>query len=429
VPERRYGDLRRAGNNGDADPVDAITVDLTGPLARAEAGVLMLVTRPPVASPAALPAGQSWLDRASPTDAVSPGVREPPAPLAPSGRHPARWPAVWRSALVAAASAAALAGAVGRLWPAVRAQQPTAYLLTALLAGVLAMLVRGRARWHEPDIHDRQIDYLVGLPLLGAALFVLAALPGRFGAGFWNSHADLLGAPFLLAGAVTLVFGTRTLWRLRTPLALLTVALVPYSPALAAAVSHALARPVLALATAAAGPLSWWNASAAGPNGVLVQVPGDGAQVLFTNAMTGCAGPLAGLVTIVLLTASASRWSAALRRAAGLLSLGLALLGLRLYLALMVGAGGPDAARAVLGPAGDGVALAVLLAAGGALAWRAERQPHPKASQPLPRKRPVERARVAMALVLATALTMGWLGQTEAVRTDLTRAAEGWVSQ
>ena len=302
--------------------------------------------------------------------------------------------------------------------------------MTALLAGVLAMLVRGRSRWHEPDIHDRQIDYLVGLPLLGAALFVLTALPSRFGAGFWNSHADLLGTPFLLAGAVTLVFGTRTLWRLRTPMTLLTVALVPYSPALAATVSHALARPVLALATAAAGPLSWWSTPAAGPDGVLVLLgPGDGAQVLFTNAMTGCAGPLAWLVTIVLLTTSASRWSAALRRAAGLLSLGLALLGLRLYLALMVGAGGPDAARAVLGPAGDGVALAVLLAAGGSLAWRAERQPHPQVSLPVPRKRPVERAKVAMAVVLATALTMGWLGQAEAVRADLTRAAQEWVSR
>ena len=107
---------------------------------------------------------------------------------------------------------------------------PLAYL--GLVPAISLVLVARRARsqaW-EPPIHDRQVDYIVGVPLLLVSLAVNLLLPVRLSAMFWLWRIDLLALPLFASGAVVLLFGVRTLWRLRVPMLFLFLAWpLPYT--------------------------------------------------------------------------------------------------------------------------------------------------------------------------------------------------------
>lgn len=106
---------------------------------------------------------------------------------------------------------------------------PLAYLgLVPFIALALA-LARGRATGAEPDIHDRHLDYIVGMPLLAAALGAMVLLPVRMSSQFWTWRLDLLSLPLFVAGTIAVTFGVRALWRVRAAVAFLALAWpVPY---------------------------------------------------------------------------------------------------------------------------------------------------------------------------------------------------------
>lgn len=110
---------------------------------------------------------------------------------------------------------------------------PLAYLgLVPLLSAGLS-IVLGRRADHGPAIHDRQLDYIVGLPLLGGAVAANVLLPLRLDTYFWLWRIDLLTLPFFVAGACFLLFGTRLTWRMRFPIAFLFATWpFPYTEAL-----------------------------------------------------------------------------------------------------------------------------------------------------------------------------------------------------
>jgi exosortase/archaeosortase family protein len=107
---------------------------------------------------------------------------------------------------------------------------PLAYIgLVPVIALGLAA-VRSRPRYQEPAIYDRQLDYIVGLPLLAVALAMNVLLPKRLSAMFWVWRIDLLSLPFFVAGVAAIIFGVRALWRQRLAVAYLFLAWpVPYS--------------------------------------------------------------------------------------------------------------------------------------------------------------------------------------------------------
>ncbi len=113
---------------------------------------------------------------------------------------------------------------------ALQLDTPLAYLgLVPAIALGLALL-RARPAVSEPAIHDREIDYIVGLPLLCVAVLILTVLPERLNTVFWVWRVDLLSLPFFVAGVVTLLFGVRCLWRLRVAIAFLLLAWpLPYT--------------------------------------------------------------------------------------------------------------------------------------------------------------------------------------------------------
>lgn len=98
---------------------------------------------------------------------------------------------------------------------------PLAYVgLVPLLAAGLAWINRAPCA-SEPPIHDRELDYGIGLVLIAVAVLGGVVLPGRIGAMFWVNRLDLLFLPIFVTGATTLLFGLRVAWRQKVPLAYL----------------------------------------------------------------------------------------------------------------------------------------------------------------------------------------------------------------
>ncbi len=107
---------------------------------------------------------------------------------------------------------------------------PLAYLgLVPLIALVLAA-ARHREADADPPIHDRELDYIIGVPLLAAALVMMVLLPTQLSTLFWVWRVDLLSMPLFVGGVVSVVFGCRSLWRLRFPIVFLLLAWpLPYT--------------------------------------------------------------------------------------------------------------------------------------------------------------------------------------------------------
>jgi exosortase/archaeosortase family protein len=107
---------------------------------------------------------------------------------------------------------------------------PLAYIGLVPLIALCMAAVRSRPATVEPAIHDRQVDYIVGVPLVVAALAINFLLPRQLSAMFWVWRIDLLSLPFFVAGVASIIFGVRAVWRQRLALAYLFLAWpLPYS--------------------------------------------------------------------------------------------------------------------------------------------------------------------------------------------------------
>lgn len=138
-----------------------------------------------------------------------------------------------RSLVVGAAAVAAYYYSLATLIRGLLFDSPLAYLGLVPIIAVGLAIARGLAPRSEPDIHDRHVDYIIGLPLIALALALELVLPIQKSTFFWLWRLDLLSFPFFVAGAICLVFGLRGLWRLRFPVAFLFLAWpLPYSTVL-----------------------------------------------------------------------------------------------------------------------------------------------------------------------------------------------------
>jgi exosortase/archaeosortase family protein len=106
---------------------------------------------------------------------------------------------------------------------------PLAYLGLVPFISLMLIIAGGLSHDREPDIHDRYLDYIIGSPLILAALVVIVILPVPLSTFFWLWRLDLLSLPLFAAGALAIVFGSRTLWRVKAPVVFLVFAWpIPY---------------------------------------------------------------------------------------------------------------------------------------------------------------------------------------------------------
>lgn len=103
-------------------------------------------------------------------------------------------------------------------------QTPLAYL--ALVPVIALGLAAARVRLEplETPIHDRQLDWIVGLGFLAAAAAILIVAPQPAASTFWLGRVDLLTLPLYVAGLIALLFGVRRVWALRFPILFLLLA-------------------------------------------------------------------------------------------------------------------------------------------------------------------------------------------------------------
>jgi exosortase/archaeosortase family protein len=115
-------------------------------------------------------------------------------------------------------------------------QTPLAYLALVPLIAVGLAVAHARIQPPTLPIHDRQLDWIVGLGLFAASAAVLILMPQATNSTFWLQRLDLLTLPLFVAGLIALLFGVRRLWTLKGPVAFLLLAWpVPYSLLLAGA--------------------------------------------------------------------------------------------------------------------------------------------------------------------------------------------------
>ena len=113
-------------------------------------------------------------------------------------------------------------------------QTPLAYLALVPPIAILLGAANFRLQPDLAEIHDRQLDWICGLLLMGVAAVFTVLLPSAYSADYWLHRFDMLGLPFFAAGVVALVYGVRRLWAMRWAIAFLLLAWPdPYVSALA----------------------------------------------------------------------------------------------------------------------------------------------------------------------------------------------------
>jgi exosortase/archaeosortase family protein len=176
-------------------------------------------------------------------------------------------------------------------------QTPLAYLGLVPLLALAVAFGRVRPQLDEPEIHDRQLDWIVSLPLFFIAFVIVAVLPRQLSVLYWERRVDLLSLPFFVVGAVTLVFGVRTAWRLRFPFLFLLLAWpLPWTSLLGTVLDHVTNTTLAALhwlatATALAVPVT-------NSDGSLFRI-GRGSSAFVVSVASPCSG-VNGLVGFLL---------------------------------------------------------------------------------------------------------------------------------
>ncbi len=304
---------------------------------------------------------------------------------------------------------------------------PLAYLgLVPLIALLLGVISGRRWRW-EPDVHDRYVDYIVGIPLLFAALFVIVVAPAVLSSFFWRWRLDLLSLPLFVAGAVVLVFGLRTALRVKVAIAFLFMAWpLPYTLLLNDALQafttmtiHFLRELVALLPVATV---------VGGPDSSLFFVP-DGREGFVVAVASACAGVNGSLGFLLVGGAIGGIARGGAPRKALWLANGMVLtLALNLARIMVIFAAGNrwgqdfaiGALHPVIGLAMFNIGIVVSMLAlplfGLSLDWpprrpaipdRAARAGDAPLSRRTPRRLPVQRAAIALSIVVASSALAG----------------------
>jgi exosortase/archaeosortase family protein len=152
-----------------------------------------------------------------------------PAPTPPSARPAFDWGKLVRPAIGLVLLVAAYRVSLVTLFESMRLDTPLAHLaLVPLIAAAIAYASRRSDA--GPNIHDRQLDWIIGLTFMLIAAAANVVLPARLSSQFWVWRVDLLTMPLFVAGLVALLFGTRTLWKYRLAVLFLFLAWpYPYS--------------------------------------------------------------------------------------------------------------------------------------------------------------------------------------------------------
>jgi exosortase/archaeosortase family protein len=211
--------------------------------------------------------------------------------------------AFWRAAAVVVCVALAYNYSLQTLVQEMGQQTPLAYLGLVPLIAVLLGVVLAQRRSSAPDIHDRYLDYMVGIPLLTLAMGLLIVAPDGLPSVYWLHRLDLLSLPLFAAGAISLAFGVRALVRVRAAVLFLFLAWpYPYVVLL----DHELTWFTDTTAAAVKAVLQLIPVASVAPNGDFLVSHATGVSQSFTvSVSSACSGINSGLGFLIVGAAAA----------------------------------------------------------------------------------------------------------------------------
>ena len=245
-------------------------------------------------------------------------------------------------------------------------QTPLSFLALVPLIAIGLAWATARRSGPVASINDRQVDYIIGIGLAGAAGVVALLSPMSLGASFWTYRVDLLSIPLFVAAMVAIFYGVRHVWLLRWPIAFLVLAWpVPYLPFLGDLMRSTVELTVSVLAALGA-ILPWAHPLTSVSAGAFAIDHAGGSFVVSVTAACSGINSLVGFGLIGVAIASVLQGS--LLRRVGWLIAGMALVLLvnvvRIEAIFATGAlFGPDAALQVIHPIAGLVTFNVALVA------------------------------------------------------------------
>src|SRR5579864_3186867 len=127
-------------------------------------------------------------------------------------RHRDAWPAVG----IVVATLVAYHFTLASLFDFLRLETPLAYLpLLPIFCVGIAVVTANRYRYAKKPIMDRQIDFLVGIPLIIVALLLITLAPVIASTYYWTDRADVVSMAMFAAGATIIAYGITWFWRLK----------------------------------------------------------------------------------------------------------------------------------------------------------------------------------------------------------------------
>ena len=244
-----------------------------------------------------------------PLESVDP-PGEPAAPAPEPARRARRGPRFThltaRVVVLIAAGLVAFNYSLTTLVRALGVDSPLAYLGLIPFIAVGICWYTARPTAGEPEVHDRYLDRIIGIPLVVVPLLVLLVLPAQLSTYFWMWRIDLLMLPLFVAGSIALLLGTRTLLRMRVGVMWLFAAWpVPYQFVIQHGMEPFTNLTIKALRSTA-GVVSSAAYRPGGDGAFVVDGPGSPFTVVVASACSG-ANSLVGFLIVAGATAMLSR--------------------------------------------------------------------------------------------------------------------------
>ncbi|MBJ7608222.1 MAG: exosortase/archaeosortase family protein [Candidatus Dormibacteraeota bacterium] len=113
---------------------------------------------------------------------------------------------------------------LGSMADYLRLETPLAYLpLLPFFSIGIALFTAHRYRNAPAPIRDRQIDFLIGIPLIIFALVLITIVPALASTYYWSNRPDVLSLALFVTGLITIFYGTTWMWRVKASLVFLVL--------------------------------------------------------------------------------------------------------------------------------------------------------------------------------------------------------------
>ena len=148
------------------------------------------------------------------------GGRQAEASLTWARRYRALWPA----AAIVLVTAVAYNLTLGSMVDYLRLETPLAYLpLLPFFSIGIALFTAHRYRNVSSGIRDRQIDFLIGIPMIVLAMVLITVVPALASTYYWSNRPDVLSMALFVGGLITIFYGINWFWRLKSALVFLVL--------------------------------------------------------------------------------------------------------------------------------------------------------------------------------------------------------------